>query len=114
MNGAIEDLQRSQRLVERDFMTRFINSRKRKVGSLFHLSMNDMIRSRNILIPGFLVAWSGDLGSDFLGSQPVAVVVCVAGVEEDVDSLLDEGGEGGDGAFFTVVVAGGGEGVADG
>lgn len=54
------------------------------------------------------------MGSDFLGSEPVAVVVCVASVEEDVDSLLDEGGEGGDGAFFAVVVAGGGERVADG
>jgi len=51
-----------------------------------------------------------DFGRDGFAAQPVAVVVCVAGVLEDGDALLEEFAGGGDDAQFARVVAGGAEG----
>lgn len=43
VDGSFEDLQRDKRLVERDFVTRFVDSRKCEFAGLLDLSVDDVV-----------------------------------------------------------------------
>ncbi len=91
-------------------MPSIVHTHEREVPGLLHHAVHDPVRGGEVLVAGGMPAGGVDFGRDGFAAQPVAVVVCVAGVLEDGDSLVEEFAGGGDDAQFAGVVAGGAEG----
>lgn len=94
-------------------MSTFVDSGKSEIGGLFDLSVDDVVGSGDVHISRGRESRSGDLLGDDFVSEPVAVVICVPGEHDDVDSLIYEFAHCGYRADFAVIVSGAAEGTGD-
>lgn len=94
-------------------MAGFVDAHKGEVVGLLDLAVDAAVRGGDIRVTGVGVAGGGDERGEGLDADPVADVVGVAVVEDDVDARGDERGERGGRVWVAGVVARGGEGGAD-
>lgn len=113
-DGALEDGERGEGLVEGDFVAALVDADEAELGALFDLAVRDVVAGDEVDVAGGGEARGADLVGDDFAAQPVAVVVGVAGEHDDGEVLLDECEHVLDGAVFAAVVAGGAEGGGDG
>jgi hypothetical protein len=77
LQGTLEDFQRSKRLVERYFVARLVDAQEGEETRLLDLAVDNVVAGGDVGEAGIAVAWSVNLVSDNLSSEPVAVVVTV-------------------------------------
>ena len=81
--GALEDLERGQRLVERHFVPALVDAREGKGGRLFYLAVHGGVAGGDVGVAGRGEARGVYLVGDDLAAEPVAAegwsVVCLGG-----------------------------------
>ena len=91
-------------------MPALVDAREAKAPGLLDLPVDEAVQGGDVGVAGRGEAGGVDEVGDGLAAEPVAVVVGVAGEEDDVDALLQEGGDVLEGGVLPAVVAGGAEG----
>ena len=113
-NRPFEDLQRDQGLIEGNFMPSVVDPDEAEGACLFDLPVYDLVTSSDVDVPGAGKTGGVDFIGNDLTAEPVAVVVRVAGVHHDCDTLLKKFAHILDCVFFSSIVACREESVADG
>ncbi len=114
LDRPFEHFERRQRLVEGHFVATVVYPDEREFAALLDLAVHDPVRSLHVGVAGTGESRRLDLvGNDF-ASQPVAVVVRVAGIHRDGDALSQQFSDVFDRHDFSIVVAGRAERCADG
>lgn len=113
-NHPSEHLQGQLRLIKRHFMTALIHAYERKLTRLSNLAVHYPVRRAYVRVPCLLEPGRVDGDSDGFAAEPVAVVICVAGVHDYGDILGEERSDVLCGVGASTIVAGGREGEVDG